>query len=306
MIRLSAARLGMAAGTLAAVVITGCGSSSTSTTSKSTTTPTTSSPTPAAVASIVAEVPAKVKSKGTYTVAADATYAPDESIASDGHTVIGMDPDMVKALGAVMGLKVNVVNQTFDSIIPGLQAGKYDMGASSFTDTKARQKVVDFVTYFSAGTSFYTKAQGGTAVSTLASLCGHTVAVEATTTEQTDATAQAQKCKSAGKPAVTVGVYKTQTEVNLAVQSGRAQLGMADSPVAAYAVKQSSGLLKLVGQAYGTAPYGFALPKGSGMTKPVLAAVKALMANGTYMKILAKWGLQPGAITNPTINGATS
>jgi polar amino acid transport system substrate-binding protein len=305
MIRLSVARLGMAAGTLAAVVITGCGSSSPSTTSKSTTTPT-GVPAIAEIASIAAQVPAKVKSKGTYTVAADATYPPDESIASDGHTVIGMDPDMVKALGAVMGLKVNVVNQTFDSIIPGLQAGKYDMGASSFTDTKARQKVVDFVTYFSAGTSFYTKAQGGTPVGTLASLCGHTVAVEATTTEQTDAAGQAQKCKSAGKPAVTVGVYKTQTEVNLAVQSGRAQVGMADSPVAAYAVKQSSGLLKLVGQPYGTAPYGFALPKGSGMTKPVLAAVKALMANGTYMKILTKWGLQPGAITNPTINGATS
>jgi polar amino acid transport system substrate-binding protein len=247
-----------------------------------------------------------VKSKGTYIVAADATYAPDESIASDGHTVIGMDADMVKALGAVMGLKTNVVNATFDSIIPGLQAGKYEMGASSFTDSKARQKVVDFVTYFSAGTSFYTKAQGGTTVDTLASLCGHTVAVEATTTEQTDATVQSKNCKSTGKPAVNIGVYKTQTEVNLAVQSGRAQLGMADSPVAAYAVKQSNGLLKLVGQPYGTGPYGFALPKGSGMTKPVLAAVKALMANGTYMKILAKWGLQPGAITNPTINGATS
>jgi polar amino acid transport system substrate-binding protein len=247
-----------------------------------------------------------VKSKGTYTVAADATYAPDESVATDGHTVVGMDPDLVKALGQVMGLKMNVVNATFDSIIPGLQAGKYDMGASSFTDTKAREKVVDFVTYFSAGTSFYAKGMGGTSIDTLAGLCGHTVAVEATTTEQTDAAAQAKKCKTGGKPAVNVQAYKTQTEVNLAVQSGRAQVGMADSPVAAYAVKQSNGLLKLVGRPYGTAPYGLALPKGNGMVKPVLAAVKALMANGTYMKILVKWGLQPGAISNPTINGATS
>jgi polar amino acid transport system substrate-binding protein len=300
MMRLSVGRLGMAACTLAAVLITGCGSSS------STTQKTTSTPATAKVGSIAAQVPAKVKAKGTYIVASDATYPPDESIASDGHTVVGMDADLVKALGAIMGLKVNVTNATFDSIIPGLQAAKYDMGASSFTDTKARQKVVDFVTYFSAGTSFYTKAQGGTSISSLAALCGHTVAVEATTTEQTDAAAQAKKCKATGKPAVNVQVYKTQTEVNLAVQSGRAQVGMADSPVAAYAVKQSNGLLKLVGQPYGTAPYGLALPKGNGMTKPVLAAVKALMADGTYAKILAKWGLTPGAITNPTINGATS
>jgi polar amino acid transport system substrate-binding protein len=247
-----------------------------------------------------------VKSKGTYTVAADATYAPNEFIAGNGHTVVGMDADLVKALGAVMGLKINIVNATFDSIIPGIQAGKYDMGASSFTDTLARQKVVDFVTYFSAGTSFYTKAQGGTSVATLASLCGHTAAVEAGTTEQSDAAGQSKKCKAAGKAAVTVLVYPNQNEVNLAVQSGRAQIGMADSPVAAYAVKQSHGLLKLVGQPYGTAPYGLALPKGNGMAKPVLAAVKALMANGTYMKILTKWGIQAGAITNPSINGATS
>jgi polar amino acid transport system substrate-binding protein len=62
----------------------------------------------------------------------------------------------VKALGAVMGLKVKVVNATFDSIIPGLAAGKYDLGASSFTDTKMREKQVDFVDYFTAGESFYT------------------------------------------------------------------------------------------------------------------------------------------------------
>jgi polar amino acid transport system substrate-binding protein len=300
--RSNIARLGWVACMLAAVVITGCGSSSSSTTTKSTsTTPATSK-----IAAIAAEVPASVKSKGTYIVAADATYAPNEFIANDGHTVVGMDADLVKALGAVMGLKINIVNATFDSIIPGIQAGKYDMGASSFTDTKARQKVVDFVTYFSAGTSFYTKTTGGTAVSTLASLCGHTAAVEAGTTEQADATAQDKKCKAAGKSAATVLVYQNQNEVNLAVQSGRAQIGMADSPVAAYAVKQSNGLLKLVGQPYGTAPYGLALPKGNGMAKPVLAAVQALMANGTYTKILTKWGIQAGAITNPTINGATS
>lgn len=294
----------MAACALAVVLVSGCGSSSKSPTKASSAK--TGSATTAEVASIAAQVPASVKSKGVYTVAADATYAPNEFIAGNGHTVVGMDADLVKALAALMGLKVNIVNATFDSIIPGLQAGKYDMGASSFTDTKARQKVVDFVTYFSAGTSFYTKAQGGTAVGTLASLCGHTAAVEAGTTEQADATAQEKKCKSAGKSADAVLVYSNQNEVNLAVQSGRAQIGMADSPVAAYAVKQSHGLLKLVGQPYGTAPYGLALPKGNGMAKPVLAAVKALMANGTYIKILTKWGIQAGAISNPTINGATS
>jgi polar amino acid transport system substrate-binding protein len=239
------------------------------------------------------------------TVAADASYAPNEFIGPDGHTVVGMDADLSKALGAVMGLKVNVVNATFDSIIPGLASGKYDMGASSFTDTKEREKTVDFVDYFVAGESFYTKAQGGTTISTIADLCGHTVSVEKGTTELTDATAQSGKCKTAGKPGVTVLPFPDQNGANLAVVSGRAQLGFADTPVADYQIKKSGGQFKLVGQAFATAPYGLALPR-NGSAKAVLAALKALMKNGTYSSILAHWGLTGGAIKAPKINGAIS
>jgi polar amino acid transport system substrate-binding protein len=257
-------------------------------------------------AKIAKMVPAKIRSKGTLTVGSDATYAPMEFIGSNGKTVIGVDADLAKALGTVMGLKFKVVNATFATIIPGLKSGKYDVGMSSFTDTKARQKVVDFVTYFSAGTSFYVKATGGPAIKGLSSLCGKTVAVEKGTTEQSDATAQSSKCKKSGKPGVNVSGFDTQAEANVAVSSGRAQVGMADSPVAAYIVKQSHGQFKLTGKSYGTAPYGIALPKGNGMTKPVLAAVKYLMKQGTYTSILHKWGVQGGAISNPKINGAIS
>jgi polar amino acid transport system substrate-binding protein len=252
-------------------------------------------------------VPAALKSKGTMTVAADASYAPDEFIGPDGHTVVGMDADLTKALGAVMGLKVNVVNATFDSIIPGLAAGKYDLGASSFTDTKEREKTVDFVDYFVAGESFYTKASGGTTINTIDDICGKTVSVEKGTTELTDAQTQSGKCKQAGKPAVTVLPFPDQNGANLAVSSGRAQLGFADSPVAAYQVKQSNGQFKLVGSSYANAPYGLAVPK-NGLDKAVLAALKDVMKSGQYMQILTKWGIQAGAIPSAQvkINGATS
>jgi polar amino acid transport system substrate-binding protein len=261
---------------------------------------------PKADPAVVKLVPAKVKSKGTLTVAADASYAPNEFIASDGHTVIGMDADLMNALAATMGIKVKIVNATFDSIIPGLASGKYDIGISSFTDTKEREKTVDFVTYFTAGESFFTKAQGGTTISSIADLCGKTVAVEKGTTELTDAQTQSGKCKKAGKPAVTVLPYPDQNGANQAVSTGRAQLGFADSPVAAYAVKQSSGQFKPTGPNLANAPYGIAVPKGSGLTKPLLAAVKSVMKSGHYKAILTRWGVQAGAISNPKINGAIS
>jgi polar amino acid transport system substrate-binding protein len=294
---------GLALLALVVMLAAGCGGSSKKTSS---TTPTTGTTTTAVDSTIAAEVPSAIKSKGTLTVAADATYAPNEFIGGNGKTVEGMDPDLAQALAGVMGLKVKVVNASFDGIIPGLASGKYDLGMSSFTDTKERQKTVDFVTYFSAGTSFYVKAQGGPTINTLADLCGHSVGVERGTTQADDASAQNAKCKTAGKSGVKVSVFPDQNAANLAISIGRAQVGMADSPVAAYIVKQSNGQFKLTGSSYNTAPYGIAIPKGNGMAKPILGALKVLMSNGQYKAILTKWNIASGAITNPTINGAIS
>jgi polar amino acid transport system substrate-binding protein len=292
----------LATSALAASGLAACGSDDDS--SSSTSTPAAASTTAAATPTI--DVPAAIKSKGTLTVAADASYAPNEFIGDDGKSVEGADVDLANAIGKALGLKVSVKNAGFDSIIPGLAAKKYDLGMSSFTDTKEREQTVDFVTYFNAGTSFYTKANGGTDVNGLDDLCGKTVAVEKGTTQADDSTAQGKKCKAAGKGDVKVSTFPDQNGANLAIQSGRAQIGMADSPVAAYQVKKSGGQFKLVGTPYGEAPYGIAIPKNSGLAQPVLDAVKQLITDGQYKQILTKWGIQDGAISDPVINGATS
>jgi polar amino acid transport system substrate-binding protein len=304
--RISRIAAGLAAISVIAVVATGCGSSSSNTTSAPASSGASTAASGGADQKVASEVPAAVKSKGTLTVAADATYAPNEFIGKDGKTVEGMDADLAQALAQVMGLKAKVVNATFDSIIPGLAAHKYDLGMSSFTDTKEREKTVDFVTYFSAGTSFYEKTSGGPPITDLSSLCGVTVAVEKGTTQQDDSTKQSKKCTSAGKKAVKVLTFPDQNGANLAITSGRAQVGMADSPVADYQVKQSGGQFKTVGTPYGTAPYGIALPKDLKLNQAVLDALKVLMSNGKYKAILTKWGIADGAIDNPTINGAVS
>jgi polar amino acid transport system substrate-binding protein len=292
-------------------IAAGCGGSSSSTSGGTSTTLTA---TPNINVSpdqkVVAELPSSVKSSGTLTVAADATYAPNEFIAPDGHTIQGMDADLATALAQAMGLTADVKNVTFDSIIPGLAANKYDLGMSSFTITKEREKTVDFVSYAQAGTSFFVKAQGGPDIGSLADLCGHTVAAERGTTQASDATAQDKKCKQQGKPGVTLSVYPDQNDANLALSSGRAEVGMADSPPAAYAVEQSNGQFKVSGSQYGVAAYGIAMPKNSGLSKPVLGALKDVMADGTYKRIFTYWGLNatsatsgcPCSISNPQIN----
>jgi polar amino acid transport system substrate-binding protein len=244
--------------------------------------------------------------KGTLVVALDASYPPNEFFGSDGSTIMGMDADLANAIGKQLNMKVKLTNETFDDILAGIQTGKYQLAMSSFTDTKDREKIVDFVDYFKAGTSFYTKASGGPPVTGLASLCGLSVGVEKGTTQQTDATAQGKKCVNAGKPNVTVDTYQDQNGANLAIQSGHDQVGMADSPVAAYQVKQSNGVFKLAGTPYGVAPYGIGVKQGSALTNQVKDALTTLISNGTYTQILTKWGVQAGAITAPAINGAIS
>jgi polar amino acid transport system substrate-binding protein len=306
----------LALGTVGAVALVSaaCSSNSSSptttgapsTTATTVALPTATIPTQPTNAAIAATVPAAVKSGGTWTVAMDATYAPDEFIAPDGTTIVGMDADLANALGQVLGLKVKLVNATFDTIIPGIQSGKYGLGASSFTDTLARQKVVDFVDYFSAGEAYYVKSGTPTTFNGLATLCGHTVSVESGTTEQTDAQTQAKACTKAGKATVTVLSFGNQSQANLAVSSGRAEVGFADSQVAEYIVATSNGVFVNSGVPFSVAPYGLALPKGNGMTTPVQSAVNFLIANGVYNQILTKWGIQAGAVTSALINSATS
>jgi len=283
---------------VSALALAACGGSS-----SSSSTTAASSATATKDATVAASVPAKFQGK-PLTVALDASYPPMESIGSDGKTVVGADADLANALATTMGLTASLQNAGFDGIIPGIDAGKYDIGMSSFTDTQEREKTVDFVTYLTAGTSFYVTASGNASVASLADLCGLTVAVEKGTTQQDDAQAQAKKCAPDKK--LTVLVFSDQNAANLALSSNRAEVGMADSPVAAYAVKQSSGKFKLSGDPYGAAPYGIAIAKSSGLAQPVLDAFNVLIANGVYKSILDKWGLASGAITKPVINGAQS
>jgi polar amino acid transport system substrate-binding protein len=298
----------LAASLVVALAIAGCGSSKSSTGTNSGTATVVNIPTATTDPTIAGQVPAALKSKGTLDVGTEAQYAPNEFIAPDGHTIIGMDVDLVTALAKVMGLNASFHNSTFEAIIPGIQAGRYDMGASSFTDTKEREKTVDFVVYYRAGISFYAKSSANPGVTTIADLCGKTVAVQKGTVEQEGAEAQSKQCTKEGKSPVTVLSFVGQNAVNLAVASGRAELGMADSPVVAYQIKQSNGGFKLIGKSYNFAPYGLAMAKNNGLAQPTLAALKKLISEGIYAHILEKWGIQEGAIkeNEAKINGAIS
>ena len=287
-----------------AVASAGCGGSSSA--GSGSTAPSSVASTGQADAALAAKLPAKVKSAGTLTIATDASYAPNEFFAQDNKTIQGMDVDLGNAIGQVLGLKTSFVNASFDSIIPAL-GNRYDISMSSFTDNKEREAKVDMVTYFSAGTSFLVKKGTNADLTSLEALCGKKVGVEKGTTQLDDATAQSKACTTKGKPAVDLQAYPDQNGANLALSSGRVDVVLADSPVNAYAAEQSRGTFETVGKTYGTAPYGIPVPKTAdykGLADAIVGALKKLSADGTYTSILKKWGVEQGAISDFTINGA--
>ncbi|AUY49867.1 ABC transporter substrate-binding protein [Streptomyces sp. CB01881] len=298
----------LAAGAVVAsvsLVLTACGSSKSSSGASGSATGTV--PAVSANPSLAAMVPADVKSAGKLVVAADASYAPNEFQDASGK-IIGMDVDLANAIGQKLGLAVDVQNSPFTAIIPGIAANKFQLGMSSFTDTKEREATVDMVTYFLAGTSAAVK-KGNPDKIDINNLCGKKIAVQTGTT-QADSIKDTinPACVAAGKPPVPNDgdKFDLQTDVTQAVVSGRDQVMLADSPVIDYAIKQTNGQLEQLGSVEGKAPYGVVLAKGAALTPAVQGAVQSLMDDGTYKAILEKWGVQAGAIDKSVVNGATS
>jgi polar amino acid transport system substrate-binding protein len=252
---------------------------------------------------LAAKVPDAIKSDGKVLIGTDASYAPNEFLDADGKTVVGWDVDLFNAVAAKLGLKTEWQSATFDAIIPGVQSGKYEMGISSFTINDERKQQVNMVSYFSAGTQWGTKTGNPTGIQP-DNACGKKVAVQTNTVQDTeDLPKRDEACTAAGNPAITVDRYQRQDQATAAVVSGKDDAMLADSPVLAYAVKQTNGQLELLGDIYDAAPYGYVIEKDqTEFAQAVADAVQALITDGTYKTILDKWGVGAGAIDNPAVN----
>jgi polar amino acid transport system substrate-binding protein len=264
---------------------------------------TTAAAAPAVDEALAAKVPDAVKSDGKIVIGTDSSYPPNEFLDTDGKTVIGWDVDLFNAIAAKLGLKTEWQSAVFDAIIPGIESGKYEMGVSSFFITDERKKQVDMASYYNVGTQWLTKKGNPNGIQPDAA-CGKKVAVQTNTAQDTDDLAKRQeKCKSEGKPAITVDRYQRQDQATASVVSGKDDATLADNPVMAYAVKQTNGQLELLGEPYDNYFYGSVTKKDQAeFAQAVTDAVKALIADGTYKTILDKWGVQAGAIDNPAVN----
>ena len=265
----------------------------------------------AANTSLHDKLPAAIKAKGELVMATDPTYAPIEFTKSGGGYQ-GFDIDLANAIGKKLGVKVVVQKAVFDTILTGLNGGRFDFSMSAFTDNTDREKGNDFVTYFKAGTSIGVKKGNPKHVEKMEDLCGLKVAAERGTIQATallktkadGAITLKGQCLKDGKKAPIPVILPDQGGVNQALVAGRADAFTGDTPVVAYQGKLVGGQIEVAGETTDEGPYGIAFKKGSPLVPIFQKAVTQLMQDGTYTKIINTWGLQAGAVTESKINGA--
>lgn len=253
---------------------------------------------------LAAMVPETIKSRGVLIVASDTTYAPAEFLGgSDNQMPMGYGVDLGKAIGATLGLKVDVQTAEFTGILPAL-GSKYDLGISSFSITNERLKAVNFVSYLNGGTSWAVQKGNPTGFN-VNDPCGRSVGVETGTVQEDDLKQRNEACIAAGKKPVDIITLQSQTDITTRLVNGGLDAMIAEAAIVNYTLLQTNGALEKAIDAYDKAPIGIAVAKKDvELTSVVQKALTKLIADGNYSKILSGWNNADAAIDQPQVNPA--
>lgn len=251
-----------------------------------------------------AELPASIRSAGTLTLGT--TVEPGTSnLPYRGETPsgqqIGVEADIQNAVARVLGVKWKIVNGTFDTIVPGVRNGTYDVGDDNFGVTATREKVVDFATYLNDGQSFLGPTSLNLSrVTNVTDLCGLTIATTPGSTFQEILTSDAAKCAAAGKKPYQVQLFSDDAPIWLGLANGKVDVFFGPTIGVHYDVTRIPNT-KFLGQ-FSTTPVGFVTGKGSPVAKALSDAVNQLISSGDYARILNKWGLSAAGISKSAVN----
>ncbi|MFF4253365.1 ABC transporter substrate-binding protein [Streptomyces sp. NPDC001663] len=244
-------------------------------------------------------LPSGVKSL-TVAVAVGGT-PPGTTYLDDGKTLTGQDVDFANAVAKVLGIRLKTEQAGFEAILPALDSGKYDFGASNFGVTDERRKTIDFVTYINDGQGFATRKDSKLSkVTDLKQLCGLNVATGAGTTFEATLEENKKVCTAAGKKAYKVQTYNESGAIWSSLQQGRSDVVMSTINGLRYAVAHQEGVKFL--NEFHRLDVGFAFKKGTNLAPAFQSAVNKLIADGTYQKILKKWGTTGSAIEKSQIS----
>jgi polar amino acid transport system substrate-binding protein len=259
------------------------------------------------VDSIAAQVPAEIRKRGTLEIVDSSdSAAPLTFYATDNKTIIGVEPDLAYLVANVLGLKPHINTVSWENIFVGLDSGKYDVGFSNITDTEERKEKYDFATYRLDELAFEAKKGGDWRVKGPKDVAGKTIAVGSGTNQEKILVDWSNENEKAGRKPVDIKYFQNTTDYYLALQSGRIDAFLGPNPTAAYHVA-SAGQTEIIGHFSGggatiQGKIAATTKKGSGLVEAYAAAIDQIVKDGSYAKVLKRWGLSSEAVPKAEIN----
>ncbi len=252
-------------------------------------------------------LPESIAEARVLVVGSDIAYAPVEFFEEGTQTATGIDVDVCNAIAGKFadGFTCRFMNSTFDGIVIALQAKRFDIVMSALSDTEERRQEIDLIDYFNAGTSILVAKGNPLGIRSADDLCGRTIGLQKGTTQENLANTQKAKCQGNGSD-LEILTFEKDTDALLALKAGRSVADMNDFPVAAYNAKVSGdgNDFEVVGEQLDPAPYGIGVRKDDVALRDALReALVAIIADGTYDRVLAKWDVSQGALKTAAING---
>jgi polar amino acid transport system substrate-binding protein len=258
---------------------------------------------------LAAALPAPVAQAGTLQLGSYLQSAPNNFYAEDGRTPVGYEVDLAKAIATKLGVTVTYQDMPFGSLITSLQSGRVDLTMAAMNDTAERQQQIDFVDYFQSGITIMVRKGNPDGITGPDGLCGKAVAVVQGTSHQEFAAEQSAACTASGQPEVAVTATESDTQNQNQLRTGRVAAILNDLPSAVY-ISRTAGdgefFEVLPGEPINGGPYGIGVNKANPqLTEAVRGALQALVADGTYGRILEAWGVQQGALEQAGVNGGS-
>jgi polar amino acid transport system substrate-binding protein len=250
------------------------------------------------------KLPADIQAKKQITVGVNGIFPPMEFMNPGSEELIGVDIEMAQAIGKTLGVKVVFDDQKFDQLLPSVTTGRVDFVISGLSDTAVRRKTFDFIDYFTSGTQAYTTRANAASLKSLEDLSGKTLAISASTDYLTTMQQWSKdNLEAKGKPAIAILPVDSEASARLQIVQGRAQVSAISPEVLGWLAKQNPGQFVPVGPILAPDPYGICFKKeNTQLRDAVLAAMKQMVKEGTYQKILAKWEVA-SCSTVPLVNG---
>jgi polar amino acid transport system substrate-binding protein len=268
---------GVAAG-IAALVLSGCSSSSND-----------SAPSHTGPAEVA---PPAILQGGTLKICSPNDGTPPSVYHDETGALVGSEVDLGKAIAADLGLKPQFVESAFAAVIPTLQAKQCDVIMAQLYIKPEREKVVDFVPYIYSGTGIaVSKAHPAAVTGMDDSLCGKKVMVAVGTTVESLSLVQSDKCTAAGKPPIDINRNNHADVAVQQVQNGQVDAYLDTAETLGYYATKTGAQIQMAGQPFGTIKIGAATLKGNTeLHNAIQRALTKLEGDGTYAKILAQWG----------------